>query len=99
MANSNKDIITRRALASQALEQAGRNFLGSGTTRWAIFEITAKDFTISSHFFCMMEKMHLTSRAAVKYTIIAFAWNNEPYTDAAPINVQETQKPFIIRSV
>ena len=48
-----------------------------------------RNFTISLHFLRHRRKFPLTKLAQVKYTIIAFAWNNEPHTGAASNYVHE----------
>ena len=92
-------IIDWREAASQVRVKTEEKVFPNVKTEVRELDGSMRNFTISLHFLRLCRKIPLTKLAVVKYTIIAFAWNNEPHTGAARNDVHETKKPFIIRSV
>ena len=82
------DIIALRHASSQAARRAVQQVLRRAKKRRHEFDRCMRSFTIPLHFLRLHQKIHLTKLALVKYTIIAFAWNNEPHTGAAKDDVR-----------
>ena len=76
-------IIDWREAASQVRAKTEEKVFPNVKTEVRELDGSMRNFTISLHFLRHRRKFPLTKLAQVKYTIIAFAWNNEPHTGAA----------------